>query len=132
MSAMEKLTENDAQILRVVRARGRATADELTEALPKVDAVPLRVEKMAKQEQEYARGCARVLPNTSYLVPDGDGYVLTDLGRAALQDYDTEKREQWRSTMLKSVWLPLLVAFLTSLITTLAVFAQKVMQLRLR
>lgn len=120
MSAMEKLTENNAQILRVVHARGRVTVDELTEALPAVDAVPYRVAEMANAQQECVHNCLRAIPNTSYLMPDGDGYVLTDLGRAALQDFEKETRSARTRTFRDKLLLPILVTLFTGLIAALS------------
>lgn len=125
---MDALTKNDAQILRVVRARGRVTVDELAEALPAVDAVPYRVAEMANAQQECVHNCLRAIPNTSYLLPDGDSYVLTDLGRAALQDFEKETRSTRMRTVLDKLVFPVLVTLLTGLIAALAALAPKLLR----
>ncbi len=114
---MMALTKLDAQILRFVQHKGFATIEEIQSAFPKINAIELRVSDMSKPEERFEAKRIWTVPNTSYLLKTNDIYHLTALGEKALQDYDAADVDRKRELWLKNAWIPILVAFITTVVT---------------
>lgn len=118
---LRELPECDLKILEFVASCGKADIETISKKFPRIDAIPLRVERLAKQQysQPDALSHRRPLPNTSYLIGDGREpavYQLTDLGKIAVQDNKKYQKQKRRRMRLTSVWLPILVSFITTLV----------------
>lgn len=116
-----ELPECDLKILEFVASCGKADIETISKKFPRIDAIPLRVKRLAKQQysQPDALSHRRPLPNTSYLIGDGREpavYQLTDLGKIAVQDNKKYQKQKRRRMRLTSVWLPILVSFITTLV----------------
>lgn len=98
-------------------------------ALPEVDSVPYRINQLRGQKYRKAGTSYFATPNSSYLreeyssttedhlefpVPQGT-YILTDLGRTALQDHELAQKSHRRELWLKNAWIPILVTVATNL-----------------
>ena len=114
---MMELPKLDAQILRFVLRNGPATKEEMKKAFPEISAVELRVDNMAKPEVRCENKRIWTVPNTSYLLEHNGIYRLTELGKKALQDYDADHADRKRELWLKNAWIPILVAFITTVVT---------------
>lgn len=120
---LQELPECDIKILELVQSCGEADIETISKKLPRIEAVPLRVKRLAKQQYSQPQNPAhrRPLPNTSYLIGDGrkpEAYQLTDLGRIAVQDNTRHQKQERRRMRLTSVWLPILVSFVTTLVVS--------------
>ena len=115
-----QIAECDIKILEFVDARGKADIASIARSLPRVEAVPLRVKRLAQQRWTQPDSLAhrRPIPDSSYLVSTGENpelYQLTDMGKIALQDNELHRRKERKLVLLKSVLLPLVVSLLTTL-----------------
>ena len=103
---------------------------QITQSLHDIESIVYRVEQLSKPEYRYYEHFYEAIENTSYLEQEYENvttphgltqskplgtYILTDLGRKALQDYEmalkTHRREMW----LKNAWIPILVTVATNL-----------------
>lgn len=112
-----KLSKLDAQILRFIQINGPASMAEIKNAFPKISAIGFRVDGMSQPEVRVEAMRMRDVPNTSYLLQDHGVYRLTELGRKALQDFDTTNADRKRELWLKNAWIPILVSFITTVVT---------------
>ena len=131
MRGISSLSENDFKILGYIRSHEPATIEDVDRALPEVDSVPFRIAQMRGQKYQRSGAAQHTEPNTSYLhekitrvVEEDTGtitnllitYTLTDLGRAALQDYELTQKSQRRELWLKNAWIPIIVTIVTTLV----------------
>lgn len=117
-----QIAECDLKILEFVDAHGKANIASIAKSLPRVEAVPLRVKRLAQQRWTQPDSLAhrRPIPDSSYLISTGEDpelYQLTDMGKIALQDGRQRRRHERRLLWLNGMLLPLLVALVTSLAT---------------
>lgn len=116
---MHQLTKLDADILAFIRKREFVTLDDVQKRFPKVETAERRIQLMSKTPD------ALICPERTYwqdeigqLLHDDTGrYSLTPDGDKALEDYRYEHKTNQRELWLKSVWLPMLVALGTALLT---------------
>ena len=116
---MHQLTKLDADILAFIREKEFVTLDDVKQRFPKMGTTEYRIQLMSE-----ASG-ALIYPERTYwqdeigqLLHDDTGrYGLTPDGEKALEDYQYEHKTNQRELWLKSVWLPMLVALGTALLT---------------
>lgn len=112
-----ELSKLDAQILRFIQTNGPSSIAEIKNACPQISAIGLRVDGMSQPEVRVEAMRMRDVPNTSYLLQDHGLYDLTELGRQALQDFDTTNTDRKRELWLKNAWIPILVSFITTVVS---------------
>lgn len=116
---MHQLTKLDADILAFIRGKEFVTLDDVQRRFPKVETTEHRIQLMSEAPD------ALVCPERTYwqdeigqlLHSDTGRYSLTPDGEKALEDYQYEHKTNQRELWLKSVWLPMLVALGTALLT---------------
>jgi len=127
---VQELTKIDFEILAVINKFEPISIKGIKNKIATADSLEYRLEVMEKQE--YKHSLRAYLPNSSLvsqkykITTDNDGYdtleplgiyEITDLGRKVLQDYITQERTNRKNLWLKNAWIPMLVAFVTTLIT---------------
>ena len=122
---MVGLTEADIEILKFLEKHEHASLDLIKRELPKVVSIEYRVELLS--EREYSAGT--FITNSCYIAQDyseTDGflgqvplgtYCITDFGRKSLQDYQHQAKLHKKELWLKNAWIPIIVAFVTTLLT---------------
>ena len=116
---MHQLTRLDADILAFIRKNKSVTLSDVRQRFPKVETTEHRIQLMAKGSH------ALIWPERIHIqdeigqfIPSITGrYSLTPDGEKALEDYRYEHKTNRRELWLKSVWLPMLVALGTALLT---------------
>lgn len=116
---MDQLTKLDADILAFVREREFVTLDDIQKRFPKIATISHRIRLLTTMPN------APVMQQRIYrqdeigqFISTGTGrYSLTQDGEKALEDYQYEHKTNQRELWLKSVWLPMLVALGTALLT---------------
>lgn len=131
---MEALTDIDAKILEYIERNEPVSMDSIKRKFSKISAIEYRVHILSTPEYSYIPNCPISLPkaNTSYLresvesIPDGKGnnvvkhlgiYQLTERGKKELQNYRQTKSSAMKELWLKNAWIPIIVAFVTTVIT---------------
>lgn len=57
-----------------------------------------------------------------FFTPQYTGYVeITDLGKKAIEDFTMAKHKEQRQYLIKSVFIPAVVSFVTAILTTLTI-----------
>lgn len=116
---MDQLTKLDADILAFVREKEFVTLDDIQKRFPKIATISHRIRLLTTMPN------APVMQQRIYrqdeigqFISTGTGrYGLTPDGEKALEDYQHEHKTNRRELWLKSVWLPMLVALGTALLT---------------
>ena len=131
MRDISSLSENDFKILGYIRSHEPATIEDVERALPEVDSVPFRITQMQGRMYRLPGEDRSATINRTYLRQECEQvtdehhlthikslgtYTLTDLGRAALQDYELTQKSQRRELWLKNAWIPILVTIATTLV----------------
>ena len=112
---MLELSDNDVKILKYIRRHGQAAVEDLERALPDVASVAYRVKVLSTPEYKYVSTVRLALENTSHHEPLGI-YRLTEFGLKALQDHECTAKTSRRELWLKNAWIPIIVAFVTTLL----------------
>lgn len=120
MENESQITACDAEVLRYFRKHSPASTADAKKALPDIGSVEHRIAALAK-------------PDTGLLAEDADTsyepmrslhvglgiYRITPKGELALDDYLAERKRYWKDLLLKSLWFPIAVSFVTAVLTTL-------------
>lgn len=124
---MDALTSIDAELLKFIHENGGADLASIKQKFPKVSAVEYRLKKLATPEYRPIPKTSFPMPkipiaNSSFLTRHKDEndlvvYELTDYGKQALQDYFAAKRLHRWELWLENAWIPIIVAFVTTVIT---------------
>lgn len=119
---LQELPECDIKILELVQSCGEADIETISKKLPRIEAVPLRVKRLAKQRYSSPDGSVakrHPVPDTSYLIDFGKDpvmYRLSDLGRIAVQDNKRRRKQERLRLWTNGALLPLLVTVIANLI----------------
>ena len=131
---MDTLTDIDARILEYVSQHRSVHIDSIKKDLSDISSVEYRIELLSTPEYAYVSGFSLPIPkrNTSYLTEYQDFtlngpldinlqrtgyYQLTELGQKELQDYLYKKKTETKELWLKNAWIPIIVSFVTTVIT---------------
>ncbi len=116
---MYQLTEYDARILTFISGAGSATIDDVQRRFPSIDSAQHRVRLLSSADcAMLSQDCVYRKSDFGSLCREDLGiYRLTPSGKKALEDFRTERKTHKRELWLKSVWLPMLVAFGTTILT---------------
>lgn len=124
------LTDPDWEIMCIVKKYQPIGKTQIKKHLPHVEAIELRLGDLTSREMHMTKGMRIPIEGTSYLSienrsisdplynEDHQVFRLTRLGDRALQDHLTSKKLARRELWLKSAWIPILVSFATTVITT--------------
>ena len=119
---LQELPECDVKILEFVQSCGKADIETISKKLPRVEAVPLRVKRLAKRQYSSPDGSfvkRHPIPDTSYLIDFGENpvmYQLSELGKIAVQDNKRRRRQDRLRLWTNGALLPLLVTVIANLI----------------
>ena len=127
---VEQLTKHDYMILEFISTSNNVTKKEIIDKLSdKVEALELRISRISRP---LSTSSGSYMPDTSYIkenlkpvrteygYSEGEPlgvYNITDLGKKVLQDYKSKEKTYKKELWLKNAWIPILVAFLTTVIT---------------
>ena len=116
------LSEIDAEILRYILQHEPVTIDNVEQAIPDFS-VEYRIQSMCKMrntgafESAISRDTRNVQDGALTRIEYLNTYRLSDYGKKLLQDYDRSKKIYRKELWLKNAWIPIIVAFVTTLIT---------------
>lgn len=126
---MPEINDIDAEILRFIRNHEPTSLNSIISGLPNVSAVSFRVKEMCSSGRYHIPGTRDgndwFITQDTRTFRDGtalkeerlDAYRLTDLGMKVLQDHEYSlKKHRWE-LWLKNAWIPIIVAFVTTLLT---------------
>ena len=128
---MRDLTEIDIKILQYIEKRGKADIASIKKKFPNTSAIEYRLKQLSTPEyHRFANSTVSIpIKNSCCLrehvesVETKNGYShdtylgiyeLTDFGKRELQDHITEKRLARKELWLKNAWIPIIVAFATT------------------
>ena len=126
---MPEINDIDAEILRFIRAHEPTSLDSIISGLPNISAVSFRVKQMCSSGRYHTPGTRDrndwFITQDTRTFRDGtvlkeeylDAYRLTDLGKKVLQDHEYSEKKHRRELKLKNAWIPIIVAFVTTLLT---------------
>lgn len=124
------LTDSDWEILRTIKEHQPIGITQIKEFLPNIEAMNLRLSNLAERKTHKINGISAPIKDTSYLTInrrskddplyeyDQHEVSLTELGNKALQDHLITQKKARRELWLKNAWIPILVSFVTTIITT--------------
>lgn len=116
---MKEVSAIDFSILKFVSDKGQASMGEICAAFPEIQSIDKRIHILA-----FSVSASPYLAEDVEMVVLPDGlkntqgigiYRLTDAGKIALQDYESENRISRRELWLKNAWIPILVSLITNL-----------------
>lgn len=125
---MPEINDIDIEILRFISQHEPVSLNFVINGLPNISAVAFRVKQMCSSGRYRAAATAvetglitqdvRTFQDGRFLKQEYlDAYRLTDLGRKTLQDHDCSEKKHRRELWLKNAWIPIIVAFVTTLLT---------------
>ena len=127
-----ELTDADYKILEYIERFNHVSKKELvTNLRTKVDAVEYRIKNLSSIDYQTTENI-----NSNYIMQEckNDGeifggpkltpinsYHISELGKKTLQDYRLKRKHEMRVLRLKSIWLPIVVAIPTTILTTIII-----------
>ena len=121
MENENRITAGDAEVLKYFRKHSPASASDAKKALPDTGAVAHRIAALTKPDVWLlAEDVDTDLSGTRELHRRLGVYRITPKGEIALDDYLAERKRYWKELLLKSLWFPIAVSFVTALLTTLS------------
>lgn len=116
-----QITACDAKVLRYFRKHGPASASAAKKALPDIGSAEHRIAALAKPDTGLLSEDVDTDLSATRALHRGLGvYRITPKGEIALDDYHAERKRYWKELLLKSLWFPIAVSFVTALLTTLS------------
>lgn len=116
-----QITACDAKVLRYFRKHGPASASDAKKALPDIGSAEHRIAALAKPDTGLLSEDVDTDLSATRALHQGLGvYRITPKGEIALDDYLAERKRYWKELLLKSLWFPIAVSFVTALLTTLS------------
>lgn len=116
-----QITACDAKVLRYFRKHGPAPTDDAKKALADVSSVGHRIVALAHPDAALLSEDVDTDLSATRALHQGLGvYRITPKGEIALDDYLAERKRYWKELLLKSLWFPIAVSFVTALLTTLS------------
>lgn len=121
---MYQPTDYDLQILKLLHESQPLTESEIVNKLPDIEAIPLRLQDLSCRPpcaipgtifSAPEKGCY-IYPETGQYWGNSTKYVITPLGKRALQESVYAKRKERLEIWLRNAWIPILVSVATNLI----------------
>ena len=130
---INELSETDYKLLKYVSKFKSISKNQIQQHFSKEAAAMDYHLSLLKQPlyKESGHGFHIPIENTSYIAEEfntisdqngvqryisNDSFHITDLGRSALQELQQKAKFNRKNTLLKSVWIPIAVSIITSLI----------------
>ena len=118
-----KFSDLDYKIIKFVLKKKSATVEEIEQSFPKTNNVKYRVEQLSKPM--FSDRLGALISDSSPLKKDDirlyeyaeSVYIVTDYGKKLLEDYELDKRNHIKEMWVKNAWIPIIVAFATTLLT---------------
>lgn len=115
-----QITACDAKVLRYFRKHGPAPTADAKKALADVSSVGHRIVALAHPDAALLSEDVDTDLSATRALHQGLGvYRITPKGEIALDDYLAERKRYWKDLLLKSLWFPITVSFVTAVLTTL-------------
>lgn len=115
-----QITACDAEVLRYFRKHGPASTDDAKKALADVSSAGHRIVALAQPNAAFLSEDVDTDLSATRALHQGLGiYRITPKGELALDDYLAERKRYWKDLLLKSLWFPITVSFVTAVLTTL-------------
>lgn len=116
-----QITACDAEVLRYFRKNGPASTADAKKALADVISAGHRIVALAQPDAAFLSEDVDTDLSATRALHQGLGvYRITPRGELALDDYLAERKRYWKDLLLKSLWFPITVSFVTALLTTLS------------
>lgn len=128
---VENLNDTDYQILEFVNSNEPVKLSDIKSNFPNIDSLEYRIKVMATAEFRKNGYISTPIKDTYCLEEQYEHltnehgiahtkglqiYSMTNLGKKALQDYRSHKKQINRELWIKNAWLPILVSIVTTLI----------------
>lgn len=115
-----RITACDAEVLRYFRKHGPASTADAKKALADVISAGHRIVALAQPDAAFLSEDVDTDLSATRALHQGLGvYRITPKGELALDDYLAERKRYWKDLLLKSLWFPITVSFVTAVLTTL-------------
>lgn len=115
-----QITACDAEVLRYFRKHGPASTADAKKALADVSSAGHRIVALAQPNAAFLSEDVDTDLSATRALHQGLGiYRITPKGELALDDYLAERKRYWKDLLLKSLWFPITVSFVTAVLTTL-------------
>lgn len=115
-----QITACDAKVLRYFRKHGPTSTADAKKALADVSSSGHRIVAMAQPDAALLSEDVDTELSAMRALHHGLGvYRITPKGEIALDDYLAERKRYWKELLLKSLWFPIAVSFVTAVLTTL-------------
>lgn len=129
---INELSENDYKLLAYINKFESVSKEQIKQQFHKeIDAIDYHLSVLKQPRyDDLGYGARKVIENSSYIVeefnmvnsPYGlrpvskNSFHISGLGKTALQEHEQKAKIDRKDTLLKSVWIPIAVTILTSLI----------------
>lgn len=129
---VNELSENDYKLLAYINKFESVSKEQIKQQFHKeIDAIDYHLSVLKQPRyDDLGYGARKVIENSSYIVeefnmvnsPYGlrpvskNSFHISGLGKSALQEHEQKAKIDRKDTLLKSVWIPIAVTILTSLI----------------
>lgn len=116
---LEALTPSDYEILRYINKFDSVSKEQIMKRFKnKIESIEYRLARLSQGDFHEKNHFSMPIPNSSYIiVKDKDNYYISSLGKKVLQDYQKQKKSDSKNLWLKNAWIPIIVAFVTTVIT---------------
>lgn len=115
-----QITACDAEVLRYFRKHGPASTADAKKTLADVSSAGHRIVALAQPNAAFLSEDVDTDLSATRALHQGLGiYRITPKGELALDDYLAERKRYWKDLLLKSLWFPITVSFVTAVLTTL-------------
>ena len=129
---IDSLSKSDYDILAYINQYDHVSKEQIIGHFNgKIDALEYRLEYLSKPEHSAKLKC--ILADSNYIEEEFDhitdshthittlkskhSFHITPLGLKALQDYNIKKKLEHKNLWLKNAWIPIIVAFVTTVLT---------------
>lgn len=129
MKSLTEFSDLDFEILEFVCKNEPVSIEKIKRNFSKISSIEYRIKELSRRD--FDEKTFLYIPNTSVIVQKYENhssdkfaeqiatgmYESTDYGKNILQDFKNKKQIQNKELWLKNAWIPIIVAFLTTLIT---------------
>ena len=113
---MEQLTENDYVLLKYIsRFQTVSIAQVEKHFSNKIESVAFRMSELKKEG--YLVSCEKIIDDYENICEDSDIVAISSLGQTTVQDHFAKKKVDKQELWLKNVWIPIIVSFVTTVLT---------------
>ena len=114
---MTSLNKIDAHILQFICDNSTVSAEAVATRFPEISSINSRLREL--EGCYFIESLCDVFQSEKLtIVNDSSVYRITDFGRKELENYALSTKQYQRELCLKNAWIPILVSFVTTVITT--------------